>query len=174
MTGVQTCALPISYQTIYLPVRNEQKLKEQLRGEGIPEVPQCLKLLSMEAPDWNFSSLSDVDHVVHGAGVLFGNSLKDYSRTNTEGTLKLMRTLRGPSKFVILSSQAASGPCSHQQELKREEDPENPVTWYGASKLDMEKRLEAEFCDTPFVCLRPPMILGPRDTATLQIGRAHV
>ncbi|MFM8316241.1 MAG: SDR family oxidoreductase, partial [Deltaproteobacteria bacterium] len=105
-----------TYETIYLPVRSEQKLKEQLRGEGILELPLCVKPLLMEAPNWDFKTLSNVDHVVHGAGVLFGNSLEDYISTNTEGTLNLMRTLIGPSKFVILSSQAASGPCSEQQE----------------------------------------------------------
>lgn len=159
------------YETIYLPIRSEQKLNEQLKGEGISEVPACVKPLLMEAPDWDFQTLSNVEHVVHGAGVLFGSSLEDYSRTNTEGTLKLMRTLKGPSKFVILSSQAASGPCSKYQEYKKESDPESPVTWYGASKLDMEKRLETEFGDKDFICLRPPMILGARDSATLPLFR---
>ncbi len=157
------------YSTIYLPVRKEQKLKEQLKEEGIETLPGEIQLLPREAPDWDFSDVQDVDHVVHSAGVLPGNSLADYTRTNTQGTLNLMRTLVGAKKIIVLSSQAASGPCLAGQNLKSERDPDNPVTWYGISKLEMEKQLENEFPQSNFVCLRPPMILGPRDTATLPL-----
>ncbi len=158
-----------SYETIYLPIRSEKKLKEQLKGEGIVELPRELHLLSMEAPDWDFSSLSGVEHVVHSAGVLFGNSLQDYSKTNTEGTLRLMHTLSAPEKVVILSSQAASGPCGSGQDCKTENDEDRPITWYGTSKLEMESKLASEFPQKNFICLRPPMILGPRDSATLPL-----
>lgn len=157
------------YQTVYLPVRSEQKLKEQLRGEGIHEIPKEVKVLTMEAPHWDFKQIKDVDHVVHGAGVLSGSCLADYSKTNTEGSLTLMRTLPGASKIVILSSQAASGPCGANQTIKNEGDPDSPVTWYGASKLEMENKIENEFPDKGILFLRPPMILGPRDSATLPL-----
>lgn len=157
------------YETLYLPVRSEEKLRAQLKSEGINELPKSIQTLPMEAPHWDFSFIGDVDHVVHGAGVLSGNSLSDYSRTNTEGTLQLMRTVKRPAKVIILSSQAASGPCGNGQEFKTETDKDNPVTWYGASKLEMENQLEAHFSNENFLCLRPPMILGPRDSATLPL-----
>lgn len=158
-----------NYETIYLPIRSESKLKDQLSKEGISEIPKELYPLRMEAPQWDFSELKEVDHVIHSAGVLSGNSLEDYSKTNTEGTLRLMRTLKGTSKIVVLSSQAASGPCGENQSCKTEADQDRPVTWYGASKLEMESRVEKEFSDKRFVFLRPPMILGPRDSATLPL-----
>jgi len=158
-----------TYERIYLPVRSEFKLRDQLRKEGISEIPSELNPLTMEAPKWDFSQLKDIDHVVHSAGVLSGSSLENYSKTNTEGTLKLMRTLSSPKKFVILSSQAASGPCGETQLCKTESDQDSPVTWYGASKLEMENEVEREFSEKGYVFLRPPMILGPRDTATLPL-----
>lgn len=158
-----------TYENIYLPVRSESKLKEQLKAEGILDIPRELRPLRMEAPHWDFSEIKEVDHVVHSAGVLSGNSLEDYSKTNTEGTLRLMRTLNGPNKIVVLSSQAASGPCRDDQSYKTELDQDNPVTWYGASKLEMENQVEKEFFNRGIVFLRPPMILGPRDSATLPL-----
>lgn len=158
-----------TYETIYLPVRSESKLKEQLKNEGVFDLPGELSLLRMEAPHWDFSQLKAVDHVVHSAGVLSGNSLEDYSKTNTEGTLRLMQTLSRAEKIVILSSQAASGPCGNNQSCKIETDTDSPVTWYGASKLEMENQVQTKFPDKGFVFLRPPMILGPRDTATLPL-----
>jgi len=158
-----------TYEKIYLPVRSESKLKEQLNKEGFSDFPKEVAPLIMEAPNWDFGQLKDIDHVVHSAGVLSGNSLEDYSKTNTEGTLKLMRTLSSPKKVVILSSQAASGPCAEAQVCKTESDPDRPVTWYGTSKLEMENEVQREFADKGYVFLRPPMILGPRDSATLPL-----
>lgn len=158
-----------TYEKIYLPVRSESKLRDQLRKEGISQIPTELNLLTMEAPNWDFSQLKDIDHVVHSAGVLSGNSLEDYSKTNTEGTLKLLRTLPSSKKIVILSSQAASGPCAEAQICKTESDQDSPVTWYGTSKLEMEKEVQREFSGRGYVFLRPPMILGPRDSATLPL-----
>lgn len=158
-----------TYETIYLPIRNESKFREQLKSEGISEFPRELNILRMEAPFWDFSQIKEIEHVVHSAGVLSGNSLEDYSKTNTEGTLRLMRTLSRPQRMVILSSQAASGPCGDNQVCKTEEDQDSPITWYGASKLEMENQVRKEFSDREYVFLRPPMILGPRDTATLPL-----
>ena len=38
------------YETIYLPVRSEAKLKDQLKAEGFDSLPAELYLLPMEAP----------------------------------------------------------------------------------------------------------------------------
>jgi nucleoside-diphosphate-sugar epimerase len=157
------------YETIYTPVRSAEKLKEQLKQEGISECPKQIEVLPMEAPSWDFSRLIDVNHVVHGAGVLFGNSLEDYSRTNTDGTMALLKTLPASDKTIILSSQAASGPCGETKLFKTELEQDSPVTWYGASKLQMEQRVQKEFSERGIIFLRPPMILGPRDTATLPL-----
>jgi nucleoside-diphosphate-sugar epimerase len=156
------------YETIYVPVRSRKKLEAQWAAEGYGTLPPELVPIEASAEDWNLGEAAQADHVVHGAGTLSGQNLDEYLSTNVEGTLRLLRALPKSARVVILSSQAAAGPCLGELE-KSESSPEIPVTWYGKSKLEMERRVMAEFGDRKCVILRPPMVLGPRDTATLAL-----
>jgi nucleoside-diphosphate-sugar epimerase len=155
------------YQEIYLPVRSAQKIREQLKGDGYETMPASVKIVEGSAGNWNVKGL-DVDHVVHSAGVIFARTRQEYFETNVEGTFSLLRELKTPKRVVILSSQSASGPCP-DGEFRTEDHKDSPVTWYGESKLEMEKRLLAEHPTLNYVCLRPPMIFGARDQATLPL-----
>ena len=162
------------YETIYVPVRSKEKFRAQLQGDGFDEIPSRVIPVEASAPGWDFSSLPAVDHVVHSAGVLFANTREEYFRTNVDGTLQLLRTLKvNPnSRTILLSSQAAAGPTS--QMPRKEDHPETPLTWYGESKLEMERKVAAEFGaesanPRPYIVIRPPMVFGPRDTATLPL-----
>jgi nucleoside-diphosphate-sugar epimerase len=155
-----------TYEKIYVPVRDPKKLEKQLGHDGYKEIPKKLVLLKASAPEWKLN-LKDVDHVVHSAGVIFARTEAEYYATNVDGTLSLFKDLQ-PKKAVILSSLSASGPCVGEN-CRTEGDLDDPVTWYGKSKLEMEKRLEKEFPDLNYICLRPPMIFGPRDQATLPL-----
>lgn len=157
------------YETIFVPVRNRAKLETQLALEGFPELPKPIEIVAAEAPSWDFSALPAVDHVVHSAGVLSGRTREDYFRTNTEGTRTLLKQLKAGSRVVILSSLAAAGPCGVGEQAKDESTAMTPVTWYGQSKLAMEEIVAREFSDRGCVCLRPPMVLGPRDSASLPL-----
>lgn len=166
------------YEKIWAPVRSVNKLRAQLRAEGIAEWPANLVAIEASARDWNLGEAAEADHVLHSAGVLFSRREFDYFETNVEGTLRLLRAVRPTSRVVILSSLAASGPCQEGEEARRESSPESPVTGYGRSKLEMERRVAAEFADRSLVVLRPPMVLGPRDSATLPLfkmakGKLH-
>lgn len=159
------------YEEILLPVRDPQKLRSQLQEDGWCNLPKQLFPIRCSAPDWGLKNVR-VDHVVHSAGTLFGQCEADYFNTNTEGTLNLLRSLgEPPSRVVVLSSLSASGPCPPGLAAKCERDEDSPITWYGRSKLEMERRVRAEFPDWNVVFLRPPMILGPRDQATLPLFR---
>ncbi len=76
-----------------------------------------------------------------------------------------------PPMLVAVSSLAAAGP-SPPRRLRAEGDPAHPVSHYGRSKRAGEKAAE-EFADrVPITIVRPPIVFGERDTATLQMFRA--
>lgn len=156
------------YEKIYLPVRSLAKLKEQLAQEGFATLPSVIHPIESSATQWNLGEAVTSEHVIHSAGVIFARTRDEYWDTNVEGTVRLLRELKKPEKIVILSSLAAAGP-SEGETPKKEGDSDSPVTWYGRSKMEMEHRLAKEFPHMPYICLRPPMIFGPRDSATLPL-----
>ncbi len=156
------------YTEILVPVRSREKLRAQFLGDGFDTVPSIVTPIITSAPDWKLDGIGKVDHVIHSAGVIFARTREEYFRTNVEGTLSLLRKLEKPGRVLLLSSQAAAGPCRGTRTLK-EGDPESPLTWYGESKLEMERLVAAEFPLLDYLSLRPPMIFGPRDQATLPL-----
>lgn len=156
------------YSQLILPVRSRKKLEAQLKQEGISPTDSRIAILESGAPEWKGLDGIQVNHLIHCAGQLFAREKKEFFETNVEGTLQLFRIVSF-EKGIVLSSQAASGPCGAGQLIKTESDTENPITWYGRSKLEMENRLEKEFGHKNYICIRPPMILGARDTATLPL-----
>lgn len=157
------------YTEIYVPVRSIEKFKKQCAADGIQELPANVIPIVTSAPQWDFKDNIEFDHVIHSAGVIFARTQKEYFETNVDGTIELFRRIRTPKSAVVLSSQSAAGPCPQSRESKHEEDLDKPVTWYGKSKLEMERRLRQEFPNLNYVCLRPPMIFGARDQATLPL-----
>jgi nucleoside-diphosphate-sugar epimerase len=158
------------YAAIYVPVRSIAKLKSQFTEDGFNEIPAVVRPLEGSASSWNLGEAARCDHVVHSAGVIFARSWEEYFDTNVLGTTRLFAALSPHCKIVVLSSLAAAGP-SERNIPRNESQVEAPLTWYGKSKLEMEKRLAAEFSERTYLCLRPPMIFGPRDHATLPLFR---
>lgn len=157
------------YSEIYVPVRSLEKFKTQCAADGLVEIPANVIPLVTSAPDWDLGGNTTFDHVIHSAGVIFARTQKEYFETNVEGTLRLFQTITPPKAAVVLSSQSATGPCPKSRQSNQEEDLDKPVTWYGKSKLEMERRLKHDFPSLNYVCLRPPMIFGARDQATLPL-----
>jgi nucleoside-diphosphate-sugar epimerase len=151
------------YAEIVAAVRDPNKLRRQLAAEGIADTPQ------LRIAAWNDPPPADIDHAVHCAGVLFARDRDAYFRVNVDDTLRLLGALPASTRIVALSSQAAAGPTPQGRDMRTASDPDTPITWYGESKLEMEKKLRAARPDA--LILRPPMILGPRDRATLPIFR---
>lgn len=149
-------------------VRSPGKLAEQLRAEGMETLPSGLHVLPADPSQW---PTLPVRHAVLGAGVLFGRSRDEYWSTNVDGTLAVLRRLPETCRTVLLSSLAAGGPTPPGKDRRESSDPDRPITLYGASKLAMEQEVRKEFPSRPVTILRPPMILGARDTATLPLFR---
>lgn len=121
------------------------------------------------------------DYVIHAAGATKAPNEAAFRRTNTEGTLRLARTLLDlqllNGRFVFVSSLSVVGAVAENpirqadgtvaQGLDRyraitDADTPQPNTAYGRSKLDAERAL-ATLEGLDFVTLRPTGVYGPRE-----------
>jgi len=138
-----------------------------------PAAPKWLRGLDVELvkgdidkPESLKGIFGDVDYVFHAAGVTKAADAGTYYRVNAEGTKNLaLAAVKGGGrlkKFVLVSSQAASGP-SLEGRPRKEDDPPAPVTDYGRSKLEGERNALALKDEIPLVIVRPPSVYGPRD-----------
>ena len=160
-------ALP-HYEEIFLPVRNPEKLRSQLAAEGLDPAHPKLRVLSAEPKDWPAFA---PDHAILGAGVLFARNRGEYFATNVDWTLRVLQALPETCRAILLSSLSAGGPTPPEKSARSGTDPDAPITWYGESKLALESAVRSGFPRRALTILRPPMILGPRDTATLPLFR---
>lgn len=150
-------------------VRDEARLGAQMEADG-----SSATALPCDPGKW--AAISP-DAAILSAGVLFARNREEYFATNLEWTLEVIRALPDRTKIVVLSSQSAGGPTPLGLAARTEETPDSPLTWYGESKLAVERAIITEFGDRNITILRPPMILGARDTATLplfKMGRGLV
>lgn len=149
---------------VLAPVRDAAKLRAQLDAENVPR--DLVTPLPASPADWG-----DIhpDCAVLCAGVLFARSREEYFRTNVDWNLEVIRALPASCRAVVLSSQSAGGPTPPGCVARSEAHPDAPVTWYGESKLELEKAIKREFSSRSLAVLRPPMILGARDSATLPL-----
>ena len=157
-----------SWSQIILPVRSQAKLKEQLYNEGIEPRLERLHLCSVDENIWSLEKVPSPDIAIHCAGLTFSRDRDAYFKTNVEGSLALLNALPESCQLLVLSSQSAAGPTPALVRARTREHCEKPHSWYGESKLAMEKAL-AKRCQDRLLILRPPMILGPRDSATIPL-----
>jgi len=149
---------------ILAPVRDAKKLRAQLEIEGFD--PASVTPLDPEPENWPAGI--HPTHALLSAGVLFARHRDEYFATNVDWTLRILEALPESARVVILSSQSAGGPTPHGRAARTESDADTPLTWYGKSKLALERALQSQ--KNRRICiLRPPMILGARDTATLPL-----
>lgn len=109
---------------------------------------------------------SDIDVIIHSAGVLRCQDISLYYKVNQQGTSNLINAVKTYlpklKKFIFISSQAAMGPSS-KLEPKRLDEIENPISDYGKSKLKAEKEVEKLKGIIPYTIFRPSSVYGPRD-----------
>ncbi|MBI5210229.1 MAG: NAD-dependent epimerase/dehydratase family protein [Elusimicrobia bacterium] len=102
--------------------------------------------------------------VFHCAGATKAAAERDFHRINAEGTARLVAAVERAAPravFVHVSSLAAAGP-SQAGTPRVEDDPPEPVSSYGRSKLAAEEAVRAS--GLHWVIARPPAVYGPRDT----------
>jgi nucleoside-diphosphate-sugar epimerase len=122
---------------------------------------------ALEDPASLERAVDDVDIVYHIAGVVKARNSAAYFQVNAQGTQHLldavMERTDGLTRFVYVSSQAVSGPSPRDVPLT-ETAPPRPITPYGQSKGEGEKRVLALKDRIPVTVIRPPAVYGPRDS----------
>jgi len=107
------------------------------------------------------------DYIYHVAGVIKSKKPEGYFQGNVENTRVILETAiefkDTLKKILIVSSQTAAGPSLKGNAIN-ENDPCNPITTYGRSKL-AEEELARSFMDKlPITICRAPAVFGERDT----------
>lgn len=149
---------------ILAPVRSAEKLRCQLAAEGISS--ENVVALDTDPATWRELRPT---HALLSAGVLFARNREEYHSVNVDWTLRVLDALPPDCRIVVLSSQAAGGPTPTGASARTERHADSPITLYGQSKLDLEQGIHRSHSSRPITILRPPMVLGARDTATIPL-----
>jgi len=119
-------------------------------------------------------AVEGIEHVFHVAGRTVAFQKSQFFDDNVGGTRRLAEAClkrQTPPTFVMVSSLAAGG-TGTMKAPRTEDQPEKPVSTYGKSKLAAEQSL-AEFAkELPISIVRPPMVFGPADRASLALYRS--
>ncbi len=120
------------------------------------------------------AALEGVDVVYHLAGRTSGFGLRQYLDVNEQGTRNLLEACAARSNppVVIHVSSLAAGGVSPRTRLRVESDPPSPVSLYGRSKLASEAAARLFAAQVPLSIVRPPVVLGQGDRATLPLFRS--
>ena len=153
---------------VFAIVRNPAKMKI-----SHPHLHLIQGDLNDQTSAWQSQLPSTLDAVIHTAGLVHSFRTQDFFDVNTQGTEYLINALKNkitsPLTFILISSLAAAGPSLKGQK-KGLNDADSPVSAYGLSKKNAEDfLLKNKPSHWTSIIVRPPMVIGPRDTAVLDI-----
>jgi nucleoside-diphosphate-sugar epimerase len=130
-----------------------------------------LRLGDVTDPATLDAAVVDIDIVYHVAGALEARSLAELNLVNEAGTRNMAEAcsrLEKPSILVLLSSIEAAGP-DPEGHLRTEQDPSNPVSNYGRSKLAGERAINEFASAVPITIVRASAVFGAGDEETFAI-----
>ncbi len=114
--------------------------------------------------------VTGVDYIIHNAGIVKAKQKSTFFDVNEKGTRSLFNAITEHNphvkKVLYISSLAAAGP-SDGMPPRTEEDPPNPITVYGRSKLAGEAAALSFAGKVNVVAVRPPGVYGPGDKEIL-------
>ncbi len=114
--------------------------------------------------------LQDKDILIHVAALTRARKWETFKKINIDLTETLLNLCNDSSikQFIFISSQAAAGPALNKNLGKKEEDPTNPVTMYGKSKLLAEEIIRRN-AKIPWTIIRPVSVYGAGDKDFLKL-----
>jgi len=119
-------------------------------------------------------AMEGITHVILCAGLTKARRISEFYQINHAGTRNVVEAINARAdqvqRLVHVSSLAAAGPALASAPA-REENPPNPVSEYGKSKLAGELVVRQK-CRVPFTVIRPPAVYGPRDQGFLPLFKA--
>lgn len=118
-------------------------------------------------------AVQGVEVVYHVAGLTLSFDRQQFHRVNAEGprlVAEACADLPRPPVLVSVSSLAAAGPSPFDRP-RAEDQPPNPVSHYGRSKLQGEVALHRFADRVPITVVRPPGVFGPWDVHVLDVFR---
>lgn len=105
------------------------------------------------------------DYIIHNAGLTKTLDKRNFFRVNADNTRRFIEALQAagcsPRKFLLMSSLSSYG-AGDEKEFRpiRLDDPQQPDTAYGKSKLEAEKCVRSQTY-FPYVILHPTGVYGP-------------
>ncbi len=151
-----------------LPVRCLVRKSSNL--QWIESLPVVLVFGNFDTVDSLQEAVTDVDIVIHAAGVVAAKNREGFYRGNLTATRNLLDALLKYTpdikRFLHVSSLTAVGPGKNGKPVDETTLPQ-PITTYGESKLAAELAVLSYADKIPVTIVRPPAVYGPRDTATL-------
>ncbi len=114
--------------------------------------------------------LKNKDILIHVAALTRASKWETFKKINIDLTKTLLYLCNDSSikQFIFISSQAAAGPALNESFGKKEEDPTNPVTMYGKSKLFAEEIIRRN-AKIPWTIIRPVSVYGAGDKDFLKL-----
>jgi dihydroflavonol-4-reductase len=141
---------------------------DRLQSLGVPIVEG-----DVAAPESIGPAVAGVDVVYHLAALTRARSRAEFFAVNQAGVANLLDACRRhatPPVVVLVSSLAAAGPAVAGRP-RTEADPPSPVSIYGRSKRAGELAAIARANELPITIVRPSIVLGEGDTASLTMFR---
>ncbi len=143
------------------------------RIDRLKDLPVTLASGDVTEPASLRDAVGGQEIVYHIAGLTRSLSAGWLWRVNEEGVRNVAQACADSSRppvLVVVSSLAAAGPAPKDRP-RCEDDPPQPVSFYGRSKLAGEQAARAFADAVPITIVRPPVVFGPADVNGLPMFR---
>ena len=135
-------------------------VRESSKSDELKSLGATLVTGDLLNADTYQDGLEKSDLAINCAGLIKAVSYDQFRRVNADGAAEVARAAErsGVPRYVLISSIAAAGPTDGAgNELA------GPVSSYGSSKREGERKVLEKAKGMEVVIIRPPIIYGPRD-----------